>query len=406
MQSKDTEHSKPGLIIEAMVTQLTTDQLKIAAEAHLEQLIEQGTKIVTMQSNLDLVMKRYRINTSYLGTLVDWFGQTPWWSKLLLGITVTTVSVVIGALFNAIALCACIGVGLYVATAFLLQNQFDVTATRDRLLAEDFLEIEAVLGQSVTELNALNGQLNEVLLSLCNQNIQLAKDTKDFELEIDALKNQNVHFNETLSQLENQKKELEAAKERLCTELNQSSDALKITQEMLNTKSKEIEEINDQLMQTNLKLAISTKQMAVLDEKLQQNLRNLSPLKESLQEQITLLKEYVVEYKRRTDEMVIELDSIVDTALDSHTNTDAVIAHADETLHSVALQLEQIQQKREQMDLQEQQMDKEMEQQCEEQSVLIARVEAQRLARQQRKNRNASFSDPQPPLNPPSFSFV
>ncbi len=81
--------------------EILLEKLKQDTETHLNKLKEQQEHIKAYQSNVDILMKRYKLDESYFGKLASWYGSLKWWWRLLLGLTVISISAYIGVIISA-----------------------------------------------------------------------------------------------------------------------------------------------------------------------------------------------------------------------------------------------------------------------------------------------------------------
>ena len=187
--------------LEGMIAKMTAKQLKKKAEEQFLNLLKQGRHIISMQSNLDILMKRYHVGKSYLSSVVDWYGNMSWWTQLWTSITFVAASALIGAVFNLGALCALLSIGIYYAASFFLLNHYDTTSFRDKRFCDDIVEMEKTLGSSIEALNILGDNLKDVFVSLANEQCVLSEESVNFEEQITVLSQQVLHFMETVNHL-------------------------------------------------------------------------------------------------------------------------------------------------------------------------------------------------------------
>ena len=369
-----------------MIAERTTLQLKNAAEKQFTRLIEQGKNIITMQSNLDLLMKRYHVGKSYMSMAVDWYGESMWWTQLGMGIMFVATGALFGAIFSVSALCAILAIGVYSAASFLLLNHYETTLVRDKRFCDDIVDMEKTLGESITSLNTIGQNLNDVLESLSSENSRLAADTTTFEEQIDVLRKQVLGFIGTVNQLGTTNEELRLTNSALNDTVNEASLCLKAAHADLAEKSLQLDELSAQLVGAHIRVMDSTSSMAEIDVKFQQNLQDLCSLEQDIQEHVAILKSNGHEDNRKRDEMTAKLGVLVDATLESNKTTEIVLTRADDCISSTTLLLEEHKRQQYLMDIEDQEIAEEMARQEKDNEILFAQLNAQKAAPNKRKS--------------------
>jgi cbb3-type cytochrome oxidase subunit 3 len=174
------------------------------AAAQLQSLQSQGQYMTQLQSNVDLVLARHRLQSSYLSRMAQWFSRQAWWLKLLLGLALTALFVGIGIIFHwGLA----IGLGLfsllfYGGLAYLFQNEQQCQKKQEQNLTEDTQTMEKELADACQHLMAVEKNLKEIFLAIWHLNTCMVKDLQGFEIELQSLRLKNESLHELIQGLE------------------------------------------------------------------------------------------------------------------------------------------------------------------------------------------------------------
>ncbi len=185
--TKPQQEPVPAQSIDIEEASTSTADLKTEAEAQLKRLLHQGKHIGKLQSNLDIIMQRHRVERSYLSLIAEWYGSKPLWIKVSLNISIAATAAAIGAIFNLAAVLGAVVGTLYLAITYLLQNDHDITVARDKRLKEDIQQMEEELASTVEHLSELEDSLKAVFTSLYELNCHMADDIQSFEEKITEL---------------------------------------------------------------------------------------------------------------------------------------------------------------------------------------------------------------------------
>lgn len=278
-------------------------EIKNTAQHQLSTLQEREQAMLHIESDIDLLKKRYQVGKSHLSRLTDWFGERTWVIKIGLGVVFITICVIIGAIFGLVAasITAVISTGIYCLAAFLLLNHYKTSEIGNKRFLEDIVDTETKLKKSVESLNGLRDKVNTILITLCAANTELAEDATKFKAQIELLTEQVQTFTQTISQLEESKDLMMTAHKVECENLKITNDGLQQALADIAKTSKVITEESLQLARTDESLNYSNSQLTDIGEKLKQNSRALSSFTENLEAKLSDIAELMAEEKKQRE---------------------------------------------------------------------------------------------------------
>ncbi len=221
----------------------TVDELKTTAEDQLILLQRQEDDMITMRSNLDLLLQRYNTEKGYFSWAAEWYGNIVWWQKIILGLIFIGLGAGIGAIFNMPIAIACTAAAIYLLAAYLFVNHHHVSARRNKRLCEDVLELERSLGEAIDHFAALGGSLKKVMVSLCEMNVRMAED-------LIVLETQLKDMNEKLLCYHAMIQELSASRDAILAGAQSIQEQLQHAEQMYQTCHQVFRENFDSLTQT------------------------------------------------------------------------------------------------------------------------------------------------------------
>lgn len=309
------------------------DELKANATKQLKKILTQGKNIKDFQSNIDLIIKRYHTNDSFLDNLANSYGSLSWWIKL--GMLASTVSIAacIGIVCNLVIVLAVVTFVLYAATVLILENHHAAVLKRDKKLSTDIIELEESLVESVQHINEIEESLTAVFTSLCEMNLQQAEDIEEFEskiVELEAHIKQLIEINGKLDITKNilvdSTQKIGEAFEKAKISLNQLTDSL-------SKNATELDETDQTLLVSTTELFNDHERLKQFNTVFEVNHTALSGMTEDLSELVDSLKIHAAATEAFNEEALDKLSLSINKTLSTTLHTDAVISRIESTVN-------------------------------------------------------------------------
>ena len=208
---------------------------------------------------------------------------------------------------------------------------------KDNLLKTDIENLESSLAESVEHLNQIEANLQAVLVSFCNMNIQQAENIEAFAAQIIALKTQ-------LQQLIEINNELNSTKDMLVGSTQQFEDNFKQIQMSFAILRNSLLSNIQQLVTTNQELSDNKTALQDGQVLLQQlntscgndrsSWSNSSAEVKTVYEIITMLTNTIVDFNAKTEALSNQSIALIAT---NSSNTDQIITHAEHTVQNAML---------------------------------------------------------------------
>ncbi|MDF1756728.1 MAG: hypothetical protein P1U74_00270 [Legionellaceae bacterium] len=221
------------------------EKLKVLTQQELERLNKQKHNMESVHSNLDLLIKRYNIEKSYIGQITHWYGARPWWAKILLFLLTASIGACIGMICHIpIILAVCAGL-VYIFFAFFFINHYQVTQKQTNSLCEDIIELEKSLGVTINHFNELSNSLKDIFKELYEMNKKMLENIQLLETNISDLSSKINIYKQIVAQLYEAKDSLINATSKVSQELLISSNHYHECQQMLADGADSICKLND-----------------------------------------------------------------------------------------------------------------------------------------------------------------
>ena len=184
---------------------LSLDELRKQANIQLKKFANQERCVQEYKSTLGLLLKRYHANESKIGKLAFWYGNLYWPIQISLMSAVVLVVSVIGVLLNISLLLgfltSCIGCVVH----YLLVDYYNTHNTWKDEFAEDIMNFEKGIIETIQHITAIEDQLKIVLSSSCSMNLEQVDDLSSFKVQISALQAQIEYMKTIILDLEQTK---------------------------------------------------------------------------------------------------------------------------------------------------------------------------------------------------------
>ena len=294
------------------MTLKTANELRTDAQNQFNNLITQGKQIKNFQSNLDLLLKRYHTNDSWLDNASNSYGQLSWWLKLGAMTGIISTVACLGIVFNAVLILALVTATLCASLALILENHFAALVKKDHMIAEDIAELENSLTESIQHMHTIEENLQAVFTSLCELNLQQAEDIAEFEAQIQVLETQASQLSAINSDLDCTKNSLANSTEQINTLFSQAKTSLTTLADSLLTHSNTLDSTERELQQGTLELLNDHTQLQRINSSFDESHRTLSTITTDLNKLLRNLK----------------------TETAATADTEQLLSQADQTIHS------------------------------------------------------------------------
>lgn len=259
----------------------------------IEELRVPIDRIAELQSSLDLIMKKYDFDTSYIDQMAEWFKKEAWWFEVR-GFCVLTAGA-IALTYAPIALAitsviASITINLYYLAKFLLVDHYDRTSRREQRISDQITQLEANVLHSVNLLTEAEKQINLMLISLCEINARSAEKLQTFEEQTSILSTQMIGFLDTIHQLEELKNSLTRDNEIISIQLADAMSKIESSKMDIEQGALTFDSVTKDLAETNKTLLKGNDELMALHKKIQNKLASLEHVEAPSQEQLTILK--------------------------------------------------------------------------------------------------------------------
>jgi len=288
----------------------TANVLIQQTEARIKQLFALQKNINERQSSVDILMKRYFIEKSFLDKVADGYGQRTGWGKVVYGSVFIGVITLVGAIFSLAAFFAVAAIVIFSTAAVILQNHHDIATSRNERFCKDIVERETASQREVAQLSEIEDKLNGVLVNLGLAQLRLLEDNTKFELTIEALKEQVASVKVTLHELEEIKNTLFESNQHLAQQFESAHLALLSAQEELHEKSLQMDALNEEFKTMQAKLSDGSSDLEEIHLAYQRRLVELAALETGFDTQLSLLTTSIEQNRStRSVKQIVEKDT-------------------------------------------------------------------------------------------------
>lgn len=299
---QETTTDNPSLMEQAAsaVAQKTVDIMKSEANELLQQLLGHEKHIGKLHSSLDILMKRFFVEKSFFDRASEWYGDKPWWNKTLTAVSFVGISALAGAVFNLAALFTLIAVGAYALSHSLLNEHHTITNSRTARFCTDITEMEHDLEAEVEQLRGIETRLTDILISLCEEQQRLSEGNAELEETVSEFQAKTAGLIATIEQLGKTKDGLLSSNQQLKEQLDTFQHKFESTDDMLRQNVIEMGSLNQQLLDTESKLAGRDKDLEGIHTEYQKRLAKLTELEALFNEQLSILTTSIEQRRERS----------------------------------------------------------------------------------------------------------
>lgn len=169
---------------------------------------EQQTQYAALQSSLELLRSRYRLERSYISQFTEWYGEKNWYRRGLLVLWVASATILIGAMMSAIEAAILVSMLLYFLVTYIADNHYTTTITQDAIFARDVLAYEEQLKTLFESLNENNEKIKNLFTQLLTSSLQIGEHYACLEESNALLQDEIEKFKNTVTSLEQLTKKL------------------------------------------------------------------------------------------------------------------------------------------------------------------------------------------------------
>lgn len=310
----------------------TLEELKTDATGQLKKILAQGKTIKNFQSNMDLIIKRYHTNDSFLDNLASSYGDLQWWVKLSMLASVVSIGACIGIACNLVIVLAVITFVLYSALALILEGHHSSMLKKDKKLAEDIVELEASLAESVKHINEIEESLESVLTSLCEMNLQQAEDIEVFEAQISELEEHINKLTEINGKLDSTKDVLVDSTQQIGEIFEKAKVSLTELTDSLMRNAEQLDSTDQELLKGTTALLLDQDHLKQISASFDENHSALSSMTEDLVGLLDTLKIQSAATEAFNEEALEKLSQSINKTLTTTLDTDQVVSQADSTV--------------------------------------------------------------------------
>lgn len=224
------------------------------------------------KSSLKRLMDRYNQGKSYLATMIDWYGQTSWLGKAVMGLAFVAIGALIGSIIQLAIVFAILASCLYLVMHFFTMDELNIKNAREPQLVADIKMQEKSHEQTATKLNDYVQKLDTLNQKIYTPNPgsvdnshadvplldrEIHSDLAQFEHDINILKEQIKTFEIQIATHEQTTTDLKEAKDTLqetCLLLQITIDNLTKQITALNSDVTKLTATNAGLLQQNAAL--------------------------------------------------------------------------------------------------------------------------------------------------------
>ena len=310
----------------------TLEELKTDATGQLKKILAQGKTNKNFQSNMDLIIKRYHTNDSFLDNLASSYGDLQWWVKLSMLASVVSIGACIGIACNLVIVLAVITFVLYSALALILEGHHSSMLKKDKKLAEDIVELEASLAESVKHINEIEESLESVLTSLCEMNLQQAEDIEVFEAQISELEEHINKLTEINGKLDSTKDVLVDSTQQIGEIFEKAKVSLTELTDSLMRNAEQLDSTDQELLKGTTALLLDQDHLKQISASFDENHSALSSMTEDLVGLLDTLKIQSAATEAFNEEALEKLSQSINKTLTTTLDTDQVVSQADSTV--------------------------------------------------------------------------
>ena len=324
--------TKPADTKKADKSSKTLDELKTDATNQLKKILTQGKNIKDFQSNIDLIIKRYHTDDSFLDNLANSYGGLQWWVKLGMLASAVSIAACIGIACNLVVVLAVVTFVLYSALALILESHHSAVLKRDKRLAADIVELEESLSESVQHINEIEESLESVFTSLCEMNLQQAEDIEEFEAKIAELEEQIKKLIKINERLDSTKDTLLDSTQKIGEAFEKAKITLSELTDAVSKSASQLDETDRELLTSTTELLHDSERLKQLNTSFAENHSTLSEMTEDLGGLVDTLKIQVAATEAFNEEALEKLSRSINKTLTTSVHTDSIVSKADTTV--------------------------------------------------------------------------
>jgi methyl-accepting chemotaxis protein len=245
--------------LERSISMTTLQQLKTLTNQELERICQQRSSMESVHSNLDLLIKRYNIEQSYVSQISNWYGANPWWAKALLFLLTAAIGASIGMFCHLPLILALVACAIHIFFAFFFANHHKITQKQMKVLCEDIIEIEKSLTVTINHFNELTESLQKIFASLYTMNNQMIDDIQLLEDNISELSKKLCEYNNIIQQLSSAKEYLVNTTQIISAGLQSAGNNYHECHQIVVKKSADMSALNNRALTTNSYLTEDSK---------------------------------------------------------------------------------------------------------------------------------------------------
>ncbi|STX28576.1 inclusion membrane protein A [Legionella beliardensis] len=235
----------------------------------LQQILFTKKQLDQIKEELDKMVDALAQNTSILSRAAKFWGQLPWWQKVLSGsvITVPLFALTIITHLAVLLVISLFTLVSYVATSFLLDNHHKQSNNDRENLKKGILNLADTLGAIIESLDEIRKELANEIVKFQQENAQLNTHVKELGGQVDQLTLRVTSLAGIEEQLHLTQVELEQTSTSFADSVQRHSELLEKYKTQLAQAIKDYEDCQAQLSDKIIELKdVETQLKGQLDE--------------------------------------------------------------------------------------------------------------------------------------------
>ncbi len=241
--------------------------------------------MVGLQTQLDLLQRRYHLRASYLTTLAQWYVDQWWYEKLMLACTWVVGWTLFGLLLNQAVIFFCLSLVTYYLLSALFTEHVTGSVAQLRGLCHDLFDVQTQLTLSMQRLDEGVEKIKALLMSSCEQNRQSAEHLKVCETQVLAMNAQVLQFKQQIRAFEERTTQILTTHAMVAAQLEATQQERDRIQALMNECVTHLEET---IVGQQRVLVEKTEEMTQMRHQFQERLETFTQLEETLSRSLSL----------------------------------------------------------------------------------------------------------------------
>lgn len=302
----------------------------------LESIASSNELLIQVRNSLNAIIDSLEQNPSILSSLTKYWGELPWWQRIIMGILVSGPTLVIGVAANIGFLITLSGLsaGAYITSGVVLEDHHQHTKVITQKLKEGVFEIADVLVLTISALDTIRQKLAVEVQKFQEENLRLKSSITLLSEQTYSLTMQIKSSIVTEKHLRQTKIELEKTAATLKQELTNNSQQYEET-------IKQIELLKQDHDKCTNALTADIKELTMKRKELEGELQKTKGLAIMLQGAVQTLSSTVINDAQQRENFQARLEDFVKNKEKSFTDFVDRICKTESELASVKMELKE-----------------------------------------------------------------